>query len=59
MTFDAATRIWRGRECLAVEDLVAEGAWPAEGKKSLADQAVLLGVTRKPTPRGNLTPVHN
>ena len=52
MTFDAATRIWRGRECLAVEDLIAEGIWPAEGKKSLDGQAVLLGITWKPTPDG-------
>jgi hypothetical protein len=33
MTFDAATRIWRGRECLKISDLVAGGEWPAEGKK--------------------------
>ena len=25
LTFDAATRIWRGRECLDVADLIAEG----------------------------------
>ena len=50
MTFDAATRIWRGRECLGIEDLIAEGAWPASGKKSLGGQAVLLGITWKPTP---------
>lgn len=49
LSFDAATRIWRGRECLAVADLIAEGAWPAEGKKSLAGQSVLLGITWKPT----------
>ncbi len=58
MTFDAATRIWRGRECLSVEELIAEGAWPAEGKKSLAGQAVLLGVTWKPTPGGIFTRFH-
>ena len=45
MTFDAATRIWRGRECLAVEDLTAEGIWPTSGTKSLDGQAVLLGIT--------------
>lgn len=28
LTFDAATRVWRGRECLGIEDLVAEGTWP-------------------------------
>jgi hypothetical protein len=49
MTFDAATRIWRGRECLTVADLVAEGGWPAEGKKPLGGQPVQLGITWKPT----------
>ncbi len=58
LTFDAATRIWRGRERLGVEDLVAEGAWPASGKKSLDDQAVLLGITWKPTPSGVFTRFH-
>lgn len=52
LTFDAATRIWRGRECLTPADLVAENAWPAEGKKSLAGQAVQLGLTWQPTPGG-------
>ncbi len=58
MTFDAATRIWRGRECLGIEELIAEGIWPAEGKKSLAGQSVLLGVTWKPTPGGIFTRFH-
>lgn len=58
MTFDAATRIWRGRECLGIEDLITEGAWPAEGKKSLDGQAVLLGITWKPTPDGVFTRFH-
>jgi hypothetical protein len=58
LTFDAATRIWRGRECLGVEDLVDEGIWPAEGKKSLDGQAVLLGITWKPTPDGIFTRFH-
>ena len=58
MTFDAATRIWRGRECLGIEDLIAEGSWPAAGKKSLGDQAVLLGITWKPTPDGVFTRFH-
>jgi hypothetical protein len=58
MTFDAATRIWRGRERLGIEDLIAEGVWPAEGKKSLNGQAVLLGVTWKPTPDGIFTRFH-
>ena len=52
LTFDAATRIWRGRECLVVADLISEGVWPVEGKKSLDDQAVQLGLTWQPTPGG-------
>ena len=58
MTFDAATRIWRGRECLGIEELIAEGTWPAEGKKSLGGQSVHLGITWKPTPGGVFTRFH-
>ena len=58
LTFDAATRVWRGRECLGIADMIAEGAWPAEGKKSLGGQAVLLGFTWKPTPDGIFTRFH-
>ena len=58
MTFDAATRVWRGRECLGIGDLIAEGAWPAEGKKSLDGQSVLLGIIWKPTPDGIFTRFH-
>ena len=58
MTFDAATRVWRGRECLGIKDLVAEGAWPAEGKKALDGRAVLLGIVWKPTPDGIFTRFH-
>ncbi len=57
-TFDAATRIWRGRECLSPADLVAEGLWPASGKKALEGQAVLLGMNWKPTPDGVFTRFH-
>jgi hypothetical protein len=52
LTSNAATRFWRGRECLNVDDVIAEGIWPASGKKSLGDQAVLLGLTWEPTPNG-------
>ena len=52
LTFNAATRFWRGRECLSVDDLITEGIWPASGKKALGDQAVLLGLTWQPTPNG-------
>ena len=58
LTFDAATRIWRGREKLEVADLVADGIWPANGKKTLNDQAVLLGITWKPTPSNIFTRFH-
>ncbi len=50
LTFDAATRIWRGRERITVADLIAEEAWPAGGKKDLGGQSVLLGITWKPAP---------
>ena len=59
LTFDAATRIWRGRECLEIADLIAEGAWPSEGKKKgQGGQAVMLGITWKPTPGGVFTRFH-
>ena len=58
MTFDSATRFWRGRECLSLEDLVAEGLFPATGKKSLGGQPVLIGITWKPTPGGIFTRFH-
>ena len=58
MTFDAATRIWRGRERLGIDELIAEGAWPADGKKPLGGQSVLLGITWKPTPDGIFTRFH-
>jgi len=49
MTVDAATRIWRGRERLLVQDLIDEGIWPENGKNSFDDQTVLLGLRWKPT----------
>jgi len=55
LTFDAATRIWRGRERIAVADLIAEEAWPASGKKDLDGQPVLLGITWKPAPGDGLS----
>ena len=57
-TFDAATRIWRGRERVGIEDLIAAGTWPASGKKPLDGQAVQLGITWKPTPGGVFTRFH-
>ena len=58
MTFDAATRVWRGREYLQIEHLIAEGAWPASGKQSLGGQTVLLGIAWKPTPGNVFTRFH-
>ncbi len=58
LTFDAATRVWRGREVLGVEDLIAESLWPATGKRALNGQAVHLGITWKPTPGGVFTRFH-
>lgn len=52
MTFDQATRIWRGREALSVTDLIAEG------KTSLDGQSVRLGLTWKPCPDGIFLRLH-
>ncbi|WP_437200866.1 hypothetical protein [Planctomicrobium sp. SH664] len=57
-TFDAATRVWRGREFLRIEDLITEGTWPAQGKKSLDRQSVMLGITWKATPGSVFTRFH-
>ncbi|MBB5040543.1 hypothetical protein [Prosthecobacter dejongeii] len=58
LSFDAATRIWRGRESLSLADLIAEGTWPATGQKSLGGQPVHLGITWKPTLGGVFTRFH-
>ena len=57
-SFDAATRIWRGRELLEVADLIHEGTWPASGKKDIDGQEVHLGLAWKPTPGGVFTRFH-
>jgi hypothetical protein len=53
MSIDAATRFWRGREQLGLSDLIAEGIWPADGKKGLDGQEAYLGLAWKPD--GNWT----
>lgn len=58
LTFDAATRIWRGRESLGVDELISEGTWPVDGKKTLNGQEVLLGICWTPTPDGIFTRFH-
>ena len=55
MTFDSATRIWRGRESIRISDLIEEKVWPDNGKKDLSDQSVLLGITWKPAPGDGLS----
>lgn len=57
-TFDTATRVWRGRERLSINDLIAESTWPAQGKKLLDNQVVMLGITWRPTPDGIFTRFH-
>ncbi|MCA9104643.1 MAG: hypothetical protein KDA83_04405 [Planctomycetales bacterium] len=58
MTFDAGTRIWVGRELLGIDEWVAEGDLPSEGKHSLGGQSVLLGIIWKPTADGIFTRFH-
>ena len=48
MRLDATTRFWRGREQVGLADLIAEGIWPADGKKTLDGQEVYLGLAWKP-----------
>ncbi|MGA0133435.1 MAG: hypothetical protein ACO3ND_03650 [Opitutales bacterium] len=50
--FDPSTRVWRGRERLTIAELIAEGSWPAEGRKSLGGRPVRLNLTWRPTPGG-------
>ena len=48
VTIDGSTRIWRGRELLGLDELVAEGTWPAKGQKRFDAQSVYLGLTWHP-----------
>lgn len=57
LTFDAATRIWRGRERIRVADLIADKVWPESGQQELRDQAVQLAFTWKPGPGDGLAGV--
>ncbi|MBU6293587.1 MAG: hypothetical protein KJS91_02795 [Planctomycetes bacterium] len=58
LTFDATTRLWRGRESLRMDEFITEGGFPASGKKSLDGKAVLLGINWKPTPGNIFTRFH-
>ena len=55
MTFDSATRVWRGSERMGIQRLLSEKQWPVNGKKSLDGQSVLLGITWKPAPGDGLS----
>ena len=48
MTLDGSTRIWRGREQLAMEDLIAEGTWPKSGKKTFDGAPIQLALAWHP-----------
>jgi hypothetical protein len=48
LTIDGSTRIWRGRELLGFDELVAEGSWPAKGQKLFEGQATQLALTWHP-----------
>ena len=48
VTIDGSTRIWRGRELLGLDELVAEGIWPAKGRKQFEGQSIRLGLTWNP-----------
>lgn len=48
MTIDESTRIWRGRELLGIDDLIAEGTWPSTGKQSVSMGDLQLGLTWHP-----------
>lgn len=47
-TVDDTTRFWRGREKLGLDEVIAEGVWPANGTQDLDGQTVLLGLTWQP-----------
>ena len=48
VTIDGSTRIWRGRELLGLDELLAEGTWPTNGKKKFEDQPIQLALTWHP-----------
>jgi hypothetical protein len=48
LTIDGSTRIWRGRELLGLDELVAEESWSKQGQKQFEGQAVQLALTWHP-----------
>ena len=51
-SIDKATRFWRGKEHLHLNDLIEEKVLPVNGVKFLNEQSVLLGISWKPTSGG-------
>lgn len=48
LTIDGSTRIWRGRELLGLDDLIADGSWPADGERTFDGLPVHLALTWHP-----------
>ncbi|MEZ5939795.1 MAG: hypothetical protein R3C18_00290 [Planctomycetaceae bacterium] len=48
LTVDGSTRIWRGRELLGLEDLIAEDTWPSSGARNFDDVNIQLNLTWHP-----------
>lgn len=45
ITLDGSTRIWRGRELLGLDDLIADKTWPASGKAAFEGLPIHLSLT--------------
>jgi hypothetical protein len=45
VTLDRSTRIWRGRELLGLDDLIADGTWPNGEKKTVDNIPIQLSLT--------------
>ncbi|MGC6444102.1 MAG: hypothetical protein ACON4H_15720 [Rubripirellula sp.] len=58
MTIDSATRIWRGRERLTLQEWAQENQWEENREFELSDLRVQLGIVWKPTPEGIFTRFH-
>ena len=48
VTIDGSTRIWRGRQLLGLDELIAEGSWAANGQKKFEGQPIQLALTWHP-----------
>ena len=44
-TIDGSTRIWRAKELLGLDDLIADESWPKSGTKDLSGQSAQLSLT--------------